>query len=226
MATLAQFRSRVQAKIGLDATASGTDEVLLDSWINEGVTDFLLQTQCKVISATMTMIVGTSDYTLDTAILVIKDVYITSGSDLTGLEQWSPYELLARRRANTTQSSPATAYAVMGGNLFLVYPTPSAADVITLYYVPRPVTLSAGGDTPSEIPVEFHKAVEYYALAQAADYDDDASSAQGLRYRDLYLSEVGKARKYLNVKGNARLPRAVVGRRRLVSPRNDVYPEW
>jgi hypothetical protein len=211
MATLAQYRSRVAAKLGLDTTAGGADEVLTDGWVNEGITDFLLQTSCKVTSATMNLAAGTADYTLDTGILLVKDLYLSSGGSTYGLTEVTVPQMIELRRSTSTTNSPSLYYAVAGGNLFMVYPTPSAADVITLYYVPRPVTLSTAGASPDEIPVEFHKAVEFYALAEGADYDDDQTSAQGQRYRELYDMWVFKARKSLNRKGNVRLPKIMVG---------------
>ena len=68
----------------------------------------------------------------------------------------------------------------------MVYPTPASAGTITVYGVPRPATLSASGSSPDEIPLEYQKAVELFALGEAADYDDDETSAQGSRYREEY----------------------------------------
>ena len=211
MTTLAQYRTRISAKLGLDTTAGGLDETLIDSWINEAITDFLLQTSCKVQPATMTLTAGTADYTLDTAALLIKDIYVTSAGSTYGFEEVTMAQMIELRRRSSTSGSPSRFYAVSGGNLLMVYPTPSAADVLTLFYVPRPAALSVTSASPDEIPVEYHKAVEYFALAEGADYDDDQTSAQGQRYREEYERWVMKARKYLNRKGNVRLPKIQVG---------------
>lgn len=213
MASLANFRLAVQRELGLDTTAGAADEVEIDRRVNEGVVDFLLRTGCKVTSSTLTLTAGTSDYTIDTGILHIVDLYLTSAGDVFTPNRVSHFELLELRRANSVASSPSMKYAVMGSNLLLVYPTPDAADVLTMYSVPRPVTLSAGANTPSEIPAEFHPAVELYALARLASMRDDQTSAQGQRYTDAYEQWVTRAKKAKNLMGGSRLAPARVGRR-------------
>lgn len=210
MATLATLRNVVAQKIGLTNDVAA-DQPLIDEWINQGITDFLLQTGCKVISATMTLTAGSNDYSLSTDILLMKDLYLTSGGNTYGLTEVTVPQMIELRRRSATTNSPVLYYAVAGGNLFMVYPTPSSADVVTLWYVPRPAVLSDPALTPAEIPAEYHKAVEFYALAEAADYDDDTTSAQGQRYREEYDKWVFKARKHLNRKGNVRAPKIVVG---------------
>lgn len=172
------------------------------------------------------MTAGTDDYTLDTAILLVKEAFSTAAGENGRLTQVSPSELLEMRMAGGTATSGAAMYyAVNGANLFMVYPTPaSSADTVTFYYVPRPTTLASGADIPSEIPAEHHPAIEFYALWRLASYDDDQSSGQGERYREQYSEWVRKARKYISMKGNVRLPRATVGRRRLVP--HDPSADW
>lgn len=199
---LTTFRSSITAELGLDNTAGG-DQPLMDQRVNEGVTDYLLETGCKVISATLTETSGQGDYTLDTAILQVKGWYWSSGTDYRRPQRVSVDELLRLRvaaQATTTGSTPAAYYALAGSNLLMVYPTPSAADTITVYYVPRPVVLTTGANTPDEIPAEFHPAVEFYALWRLASYDDDQSSAQGQRYRDEYDRWVSKAKKFITLR--------------------------
>src|SRR3990167_9695542 len=78
MATLAQFRTRISAKIGLDNTASSADQSLVDSWVNEGVIDVLRETQCNVATATLSVSSSSGDYTLDSSVLMILDLYTSS----------------------------------------------------------------------------------------------------------------------------------------------------
>lgn len=228
MATLAQLRSRVSAKLGLDATAAGADETLVDGWLNEGVVDVLLQTGCKVTTGTVNLTAGTSDYTLDATVLLIKDAYTTSSGETYRLRQVSAPELIDMRVTDATSDSPSLYYALYGADLFMVYPTPAAADTVTLYHVPKPTVMSTGTHDPSNatyggVPTEFHKAIEYYALAQGADYQNDETSAQGERYRSMYENELKRVRKLVNVKANVRVPVATVGRSRRVPRRNDIY---
>jgi len=216
LATLATFRTEVTAILGLDNTVAG-DQTLVDSWLNEGVESVVLRTRCKVLPATITLTAGTSNYTLPTAILAILDIYVTSGSSDYGLERASPSEILLRRR-NSTNDSPPRLYAIDGANMLMVYPTPSAADTLHVTYTPRPATLASGSDTPSEIPSEWHKLVTFYALSRAADFDDDASSQMGERYRGLFEQGLAEMRRTLTVKGGRRLAPA------RVNPRKSRYP--
>ena len=185
--------------------------------MNQGVTDVLLRTHCKVSSATLTLTSGTEDYTLDTNILRIIDMFVTSDLQDYAMERKTVAEILALRRSVASNTSPSRYYAVAGSNLLMVYPTPSSADVVTMYYVPRPATLSTGSDTPSEIPSEFHKLVEWYALSEAADYDDDGSSNVGANYLARYEKGIAEAKAAISRKGG-RPARAIPGRRPRIGP--------
>jgi hypothetical protein len=209
----------------LDTTAAAADEVEIDRRVNEGVVDFMLRTGIKVQQGNPTLTADEGDYTLDTDILQIIDCYVTSAGQPYSLERVSHFELLALRRSQTSTDSPVRRYATMGANLLLVYPTPAASDELTVYFVPRPVVLTAGGDIPSEIPAEYHPAVEYYALARLASMRDDQTSAQGQRYDEKYEAWVRRAKKTINLMGGSRLAPARVGRHRYVptSRSADVY---
>lgn len=218
MATLAQFRTRVSAKLGLDNTTGG-DQGLIDDWVNEGYEQVLIRTGAKVQSDTLTLSASTASYTLSSSVLSVIDVYTLSGSTNYQLQRVTPEQIIRMRTLNTTSSSPTRYYAVSGADLFIVHPQPSAADTVEMIIVKRPAALSASSDTPSDLPSEWHKAIEYYALWQGGDYDDDQSSSQGERYRqtyEQYLSEVKQANQR---KGGARLAPAQVNyRRRLLWP--------
>jgi hypothetical protein len=128
----------------LDTTAAGADEVEIDRRVNEGATDFMLRTGIKVQEGNPTLTADEGDYTLDTDILDIMDVYATSGSQDYRMERISVPELLEMRRGASAMVGPARYYATAGANLLMVYPTPTGADELTVYFVPRPVTLSVG----------------------------------------------------------------------------------
>jgi hypothetical protein len=219
LANLSTLRAAVAGKLGLTTTASGNEETLTDRWLNEGVVDVLLKTRCNVNVGTVSVTAGTSDYTLGTAILEVMDMTYQSVSQSTSssLERTTPAEILRLRQAGAL-SSPAQMYALNGNDLLMLWPTPSSADTITLYYVPRPTAMSATGNDPSSetyggIPSEYHKAIEYYALWQGADYDDDASSKVGADYRRLYLELIAEFKRAARKKGGRSLGKAVVGRR-------------
>ena len=204
MATLTQFRAELAAVLGLDNTASG-DQTFMDQYINEGVSDVMLKVRFRVRPFEMALTADEGDYTLTTDILAIIDLIVTSQSSDYSLARVTPSDILDMRR-NAAGSSPARYYAVAGSDLLMVYPTPDAADTLTGLYVPRPATLTAGADTPSEIPAEWHKLVSLYALYRCADMDDDSSSDMGERYRALYENGIREARKATYTHGGIRMP--------------------
>ena len=220
MPTLAQFRTTITSKLGLDNTASSAEQSLVDGWVNEGVIRVLLDTKCNVDKSTSTLTANQPDYTLDAAILQITEMNLTAVSDSTvrGLEPVSPAEILSMRRGASSSSSPSY-YALEGNDLLLLYPTPSAADTLTIYYVPRPTALSAAGNDPSSntyggVPAEYHKAIEYWALYQAAEYTDHRGSGYGEAFFARYQRELALVRRAMPGKaGRRKLGRAVVGRR-------------
>lgn len=114
--------------------------------------------------------------------------------------------------------------------MLMLYPVPAATDTLTIYYIPVPSAMSASGDDPSTaslggIPAQLHPAIEFYACARAASYDDDQSSAQGQRYLDRYQNEIRRYRLLMKRRGGRRMPRAQVGRPGTrIHHTNDVYP--
>jgi hypothetical protein len=222
MATLTKIRNEVILKIGLDNTAAGADELLVDEWANEAVRDVLLETQCYTKPATSTTTANQNDYDLDPTILKIKEIYASQSGQYYRLREISTAELIDLRvSAGSSVDTPATHFAVEGSNLLMLYPTPSAVYTLTMYYVPRPTEMSSGAHDPSNvtyggIPVEFHKAIKLFALAEAADYRDDQSSAQGERYRQAYEFWLRKIRKAVNGKGNTTVPAFEIRPRRSV----------
>ena len=214
MATLAQLQFRVNQKLSLDDTAGGDEETLVTAYLNEAINEFLLDTHCYLALAPATLTAGAGDYELDQDILAIHEII---GSDSRPWERVDEAEIHEFRRASATASS-VTRYAVAGMNMLMVWPTPASAGTLTIYHVPKPTPLSDASHDPSSIvyggiPSEYHKALEFYALWQASDYDDDASAAQGDRYYGQYQLMVNKARKAMKMKGGRRQAPLRVGRR-------------
>jgi hypothetical protein len=214
-----RLKARTVSEIGTyDVTADAT---ILGELANEAVRDFLLETGVKVVTATASLTANTWEYTLDATVLAIKGAYIDGTSDY-ATEQVSPETIRQMQISNpSTQTGTSLYYALEGSDLLMVFPTPSAAATLKLYVVQTPTEMSSDGHDPSTatyggIPVEHHPALLQYMFWQLASSDDDSSSGQGERYREGYERLVKRARKVTNMKGNVRLPRATVGRRRYV----------
>lgn len=122
-------------------------------------------------------------------------------------------ELLRYRNLASPSSSPVFSYALEGANLLLLYPVPSVADTLTLYYTPVPTAMANASDDPSTatyggIPTVLHRGIELFALWKMADEMDDAGSQQGASYRQMYEGPGGfltETRKYLRDLGGSQL---------------------
>lgn len=221
MSTLTTLQTNVATELGLNTTDDGST---ITKHLNDAVIDVLLRTRCYVTTATMSETSGTGDYTLDTGLLVANKAYVTaSGTDFP-MEPMGIDELIDLR-LNATSASPARFYAVQG-TLVSVYPTPSAADTVTIFYVPRPTAMSSGANDPSTatyggIPAEFHVGLELYAQWKMGSQSDDASSGQGARYKQDYEEFLRRMKRQLTHKLGAKLPRARVGRASRLSVRHD-----
>lgn len=211
--TLAQYRTRIASKLGLDNSTSG-DQALIDSWLNEAYEEIQLEVHGKVSSGTQALTSGQSDYTLDTAILAILKIYNSASSTSYLMERVPLGDLIDMRRAGTTAGLPPARFYAIESNLLSVYPTPGSGETLTYYYVPRPTAMSASSDTPSDLPSEYHKALEWYALREGADYDDDQSSYLGRYYDQKYQEFLTKIKRWRVAKGGSRLPRATLTRDR------------
>lgn len=225
---------KIQAKLGLDSTAASAEETQLIAWINEGVVDVLVRARVNVNCADLTLTANTWKYTLPTSALAIQDISYTAAADgsVGTLTRVTPADILRFRTASPATGSTVKYYALNGSDLLMVYPTPSAADVITIYYTPRPTALSSTSSTahdPSSetyggIPTEYHKAIELYALAQAAEYTEHQPSQFGARYQAMYESKLLEIKRAMRHKGGRSLGPATVGKRRSLSGANSQYP--
>ena len=222
--TLADIRSRVANAIGLDNTNAGLEQGLIDSWTNEGIVDFLERTKAKVESFDTTLTAGSGDYELPSSVLVVNDITVTNASDgqVLPLEPIPIEELMWRRRY--PGATPVRYYAFQGANLLSLYPTPDSPDSMSMYYVPFPAVLAVSSDTllSAGVPPQFHYIVELYVKAKAGEYNDHASSQNGMVYMQQYMTEVRKARGRIRREQGRRRPPALPGRR----DRRKYYPAY
>jgi hypothetical protein len=177
----------VAHKSGLSDDNSDEHTLML-KWARDGVVEVLLETSCVIDTATTTLQPNYYLYTIDPAVLAVKAAQLQSQSQLYDIEVTQLERLRTAQRAQGT--SPIQLLAVEGDRLY-VYPTPTAPDVIVWDYIPRPQQqLTNPADDPSatqfgRIPTEYHRAIEYYMIWQAAEYDDKkfAESPQDLMGR-------------------------------------------
>lgn len=156
-------------------------------------------------STTLSLVAGTANYTLSSTILRIKEMYVTpvGGAQSQPLQLATLDYILTRRQASGGASANrgyVTHYALLGVNDLEVYPTPSSADTVTIYYVGLPTALSANGDISILQEPYSSKVLEYGALAEAGDFKGDPATDQ---WRQLYEIWKQKYRAHLNRKRGA-----------------------
>lgn len=206
----------MQTRLGLDTTSSGTEETLVDEWLNQGVVDVLLRTRCHVNCADIALTSGEWKYTLDTDILAINDISCSTGE----LYRVDPAEIM-RMRTYSPSDSDVRYYALNGNDLFMIYPTPESAEELDCFYVPRPTAMSATGNDPSAeayggIPSEYHHAIVLYALAQGSQLTDHNISKYGTQFLQEYEQWIYRIKKAIRAKGGRYLGAAHLGRRKPV----------
>lgn len=212
---LGDFRTIISAKLGLNNDPA-FDQPLIDTWVNRGYIDVLVKSRCKITTATMALTPGAYDYTLATSLLAVNEAFVTDVQQTVTyrLEHVSPQEILDYRVGTQFAGAPPVRfYAVDGHDLLMVYPTPDAADTITIYYTARPDTLTQDSDEPSDVPVEWQTTIEMYACWQAGQYQNDVASQNGQTYLAMYFQELRNLKKASLKMAGRRLSPAVVGHR-------------
>ena len=218
---LNDYRTRVARVVGMSASDSD-DLALIDSWVNEGVVEFLKDTKVNQLTAALSVTASSGDYTLDSEILALTDVWYepADGSQSIVLE---PLDSLEIRRMRLTQTATGTApryYAMQGAHMLMLHPNPASSDdLLHLIYTPRPTGMSATADSPDEagrgnVPEEYHSVIEAYAKWKAAEAEEHEPSKFGLAFQAEYAKGVAEVRSDMNRKAGVFKAKKVGGKRR------------
>lgn len=225
--TLEQLRRAVGRKIGMDYSTAGDDRNLIDAWCNEGVREVLLRTHCYVAVADVQTVANEWQYDLSTNIMAITQLWRDGETSPT--IRVTPEEIIALRRQSGSTDATSLRWALEGTNLLLLWPTPTSVYDIDFIYVPRPTEMASNEHDPSNsvyggIPVEYHKAIELWALWNGSDHEHDGTTQRGVNYLAQFDEYLKKVKGSVNRKGGA-LPRARVGRRHWpANTSNSRYP--
>ena len=208
---LGNFRTVVSSTLSLDNTDGSAEQQLIDMFVNRGVVDTLRKTKCYATPAFLALEGGVWEYNFPTAILEIMSAAISSGTDeptSAPLQRRTTADIESMRRSGSV--GQPRYFSLEGANLLMLYPTPQDGQDLHIIFVPRPQPLVDENDDPGDlgfggIPEEYHDAVTLYTLARMADYDDDASSQQGDRYRQLYEARYRQIRREISRMGTGRM---------------------
>ena len=183
----------------LDAT---NDLTKVKDWLNQVYAEVCVETEAIQTSTTQVLSANVAKYTLAASILRIKAIYVTPVGAVQSapLQQITLDYILRRRQAGGgvgVSVGYVTHYALLGIDDLEVWPTPTGADVLTIYYVGLPTALSANGDVPVLQEPYSSKILEYGALAEAADWKGDPSEQE---YRQMFQAWKMKYRAHLTRK--------------------------
>lgn len=200
-ATFGDVRTAVINKLRLDAT---NDLTKVSDWVNQVYAMVCVETEAVQTVATMTLTAATGSYTLPTGIVRVKGMQIApvgQNSKNAPLRVVSLEQIMQMRAGGSpTDGGTPTSYAVTGYNGLEVFPTPQAADVITVYYVAQPTALSSASDVSVLQEPYSSKLLEYGALAEAADFLHHPSEQE---YRQLFEGWMQRFRAHLRRKAGA-----------------------
>lgn len=158
--TLAQLRTALLRRAGFDTATVSAD--LSSDVLNELINDALYEGWDVIVgkwldyfttSTTQALVAGTASYALPTTFFKLRTIWIADGAEAKRLK---PVDLDAAHRyvGQTVGTKAGYRYRMMGRNL-IIMPTPSAAETLTIYYIPIQPELTSDSDSVTfEVPIE------------------------------------------------------------------------
>lgn len=167
---LAEIARRVRNQFGDSAGIIVTDQALYD-WVNDACRDIAMANGLLQIRGTLTTSVGVGDYAVPSNLLTLISAYF-NGEKLKGMSQQQADEY-GQTNPNNASGVPQM-FSQYGDNITL-YPAPSSADDLVLFYTRIPAEVDSMDDVP-EIALQYHNRIVEYCLAKAAELDNDSSA--------------------------------------------------
>lgn len=175
MANLTSLITQVRSNVD-EAAARFWADSEITQWLNDGVKDIGRRTEAiQSTSSSIAIIAGTASYNLPSNLIRLHRLeFIPTGSTQVYPVAVSTYEEMdSVWGINQASQASYPSYAVMwgypGGAATLtvqVFPVPSQAGVLKIYYYRVPVDMVAGGDIP-EIPGGWDDILVHYAEYRA-----------------------------------------------------------
>lgn len=212
---MATFRELQDRSLDGSVRSGLTDLTEVKSLINQVYLEMSALVRPTVIDSTQTLTVDVADYSLASDFLLtdvqalrhlrIRDA-VTAQNYL--LERVQPDYILMLRQTLTTAGGWMRNYAQDGLDTLRFFPAPSSTTInLTITYVARPLLLVLDTDVPVGVPVEFHDVIVLGTLARSLRiWKPEYARA----YRADYVDGLKNYRKWLNQRGGAFAPKAVV----------------
>lgn len=148
--TLAQMRQEVRDLADEPSTVYITD-AMIDRWLNAGLRKVYEMAYMAdpiaydlTLDTSITTVANTVEYTLPTALWKLTAVDLNDGSEWRALK---PLKFYSHRNHYSASTGQPSRYMLRGRTALRLYPTPSSAYALRVWYVPAYTVLSNDSDT-------------------------------------------------------------------------------
>jgi hypothetical protein len=172
---VSEIATRVKRQFGDEAGVQVTDADII-RWVNDAQREIAVKNNLLQVRATTAVSPGVNEIAAPTDILTLHAVRF-QGIKLIPLSQQEADQFDLGAVPTTSRSTPTHFWR--WANTITLYPAPNITDPddITLFYTRIPVEITATNQTP-ELPAQYHNRIVEYAIAQAAELDENLQQYQ------------------------------------------------
>lgn len=216
--TLGQLRNLVRVRLD-EATATAWSDAEINGWINEGIRDLARRSETLQVSSSILVSEGVAEYFAPAELSRIYRAEFQATGDTSiyplTYRDFNNMDAVWWTAKNTTQSTPElfTLWGYPPSLKVILYPKPSRAGTLTLYYYRVPVDLVSDSD-PVPVPTGWDDLIVEYAtyLALRRDRDERWKEAREA-YEDHLASMMMLTRRWTDQAGE-------------ITPGGSMLPEW
>jgi hypothetical protein len=178
-----------------------TDRTKVKDWINVAYAQACIECEALQADATVSLTANVASYTLNDPVVRIKWIMARGvaepgyGPPLREVSHERLMQYRAEAQYGVLTSGSVQAYAFVGDERLELWPTPSGADTLLVWYVRLPTALAADGDLPVFNEPYASRLLKYGAMIEAAPFVKDLATND---YRALYEEWIRKFRVHLN----------------------------
>lgn len=171
---VSDVETRVFRVFGDDANVQVTKADVI-RWINDAQRELALDNNLLRVTATMTSVVGQSQYNFPTspAILTLEMIKY-NGITLRQITQQEADEFIANNDDASNYPTGTPTHFWVWGPTFTLYPAPASSKTndLKIYYTRQPNDVAADSD-PLDLPAQYHNLIVDYCLVQSYALDDN-----------------------------------------------------
>ncbi|RLI55062.1 MAG: hypothetical protein DRP09_10910 [Candidatus Thorarchaeota archaeon] len=177
--TLDEMLTDLNKRIG---STPEVPNVNMTTWINQAQRGFCAEHDFDWLEkkVTTSTVADQEDYTLPTDFKNIVEVQIDGSTAKPTPYRYTSHEM------RVLESNTNKTFSIFNG-VMKMHPAPTSTGLnnLEMWYIKKPVDLSAGSDSPSDdskasMPEEFHEALVIYAFSVYNTYDEEHDEARAL----------------------------------------------